>query len=409
MSTFLTAIENFIDAIQGEQAWVDELNEHSRRIAQLYSTATSGEISDSLGRFAGLLTNVPMVALGHVAITCGSLVERGGDPEIAGPPLLERLTHVNEAAADFYHRCRALAESDAEFIAQLRAEVAAYHGEEMNANSLTAAAVVDDYVTSYGWDKIGQRFGPTLFQEHPLSVLGHMAAEFFRLGLIAHLSRSKALRGKARLRREFLEQTLKADEAAASQPSFLATMLRVLDDEILLALHVEQRKGFEIRIAGLADNFQLHTLLAGTIIGPPVEGWVSGQAPSERAVAECRETPVGNGGGEAVTGAFNLWNWTGLQPDGRLPHGNTDASAHWIWNEGCPADIIPFEGRRVVLLGAPPFARHWRAGRIFNGMVGELAVERRLGEAEVADWLNRLSRAATPEARFPDSAVSLDR
>ena len=172
-------------------------------------------------------------------------------------------------------------------------------------------------------------------------------------------------------------------------------MLQVLDDEPLLVLHVEQRKGFDIRISGIANNFQLHTLLAGAIIGSPAKGMVTGEAPSKRAVAECRDSVVGHDGGDNVTGAFNLWNWVGLQPNGRLPDGQTERSGHWIWNEGCPADIIPFESRRVVLLGPPPYVRHWRAGRPFHAMVGELTVEHRLSEGEVADWLNRLRTRRT--------------
>jgi hypothetical protein len=162
-------------------------------------------------------------------------------------------------------------------------------------------------------------------------------------------------------------------------------------------LHVEQKKGFDVRISGISDNFQLHTLLAGALIGSPLRGWIKGQAPSGRAVAECRDARVDPQGGDNVTGAFNLWNWTGFQPGGSLPAGTgTDATAHWIWNEGCPADILPFEGRRVVLLGPPPFSRLWRAGRQFPGMTGELAVERKLDAATVSDWLHRLSDAPRP-------------
>jgi hypothetical protein len=297
-------------------------------------------------------------------------------------------------ATDFYHRCRALAESDADLIEEFRAEAAENAGEDVDVNSLTPAAIIDDHVANQEWQDLAQRFGPELFNTHPASVLGHMAESFFRLGLIAHLSRSKGLRRASRARPEFLEHTLKADEAASAHRSFLAIMLQVLDDELLLVLHVEQRKGFDIRIAGIADNFQLHTLLAGAIIGSPARGMVTGKAPSKRAVAECRDSAVGPDGGDNVHGAFNLWNWGGLQSDGRLPDGQTEGSDHWIWNEGCPADIVPFEGRRVVVLGPPPYERYWRAGRLFPGMVGELAVERPLKEADVENWLKRLTRAA---------------
>jgi len=44
-----------------------------------------------LRRLAGLFPNVPLVALGPVAISCGSLVEIGGGPAIAGPHLVDQL------------------------------------------------------------------------------------------------------------------------------------------------------------------------------------------------------------------------------------------------------------------------------------------------------------------------------
>ena len=176
--------------------------------------------------------------------------------------------------------------------------------------------------------------------------------------------------------------------------SFLGAMLQVLDDEPLLVLHVQQRKGFEIRISGIVDNFQLHTLLAGTLIDPAAEGMLTGAAPGALAVAQCRDAEVGDSGGEHVIGAFNLWNWGGMQADATLPDGLT-GQEHWIWGEGCPADIRRFEDRRVILLGPASYQRGWHAGRAFSGMRGELALERQLSDADVAAWLDRLGKAAS--------------
>ena len=316
-----------------------------------------------MGLFAALFPDVPLVALGLVAINCGSLVERGGDPAIAGPGLLERLPRINETAADFYNRCRTLAMADTQLIDELRTAMAADADGAEEQVELTPGEIIDSHVADEGWQRLAGKFGPVLFQEHPASVLGHMSDEFFRLGLIAHLSRSKSLRAAARLQSEFLAGTLRTDKVAGSHRSFLATMLQVLDDELLLVLHVEQKKGFEVRISGISDNFQLHTLLAGAIIGSPAQGWVDGEAPSSRAVAEYRDAQVDERGGDNVTGAFNLCNWTALQTDGSLPEGQgNDATAHWIWNEGCPAEIVPFEGLRVVLVGPAPYTRLWRRG-----------------------------------------------
>jgi hypothetical protein len=372
---------------------VEELNRQSHNVARHFDAATLDEINEALRRFAALFPNVPLVALGLVAINCGSLVERGGDPAIAGPGLLERLPRLNETAADFYNRCRALAAADESLIDELRAALAADDAEQ--ADELSPTEIIDKHVGSEGWQQLADRFGPVLYREHPASVLGHMSEELFRLGLIAHLSRSKSLRAAARSQPELLAGTLRCDEAASSHRSFLATMLQVLDGELLLVLHVPQRKGFDVRISGIADNFHLHTLLAGAIIGPPEEGWVEGEAPTPRAVAQCRDARIDRRGGDNVTGAFNLFNWTALQPDGSLPEGQGEgAAAHWIWNEGWPAEIVPFAGRRVVLLGPPPYTRYWRAGRQFQGMPGELAVEQILDASTVNDWLQRLMHAA---------------
>jgi hypothetical protein len=59
-----------------------------------------------------------------------------------------------------------------------------------------------------------------------------------------------------------------------------------------------------------------------------------------------------------------------------------------------PADIPPFEGTRVVLLGPPPYPRSWTAGRRFDAMPGDLRVERILALDEVRDLLGRIAAAA---------------
>jgi hypothetical protein len=392
MSKLLNAVQAFIDDINGQAAWVEELNARSREIAQHFKAAAPDEITEALRRLAALFPKVPLVALGLVAINCGSLVENGGDPEIVGAALLERLPRVIETAGDFYKRCRDLAMADQALTEDLRAGLAEAEEPE---KELTPAEMIDDHVAQAGWSKLASMFGPVLFKEHPSSVLGHMSEEFFRLGLIAHLSRSKSLRKAARSQAQLREGALALDDLEGAHRSFLAAMLHVLDDEALLVLHVEQKKGFDVRISGIADNFQLHTLLAGAIIGRPEDGWVEGEAPSKRAVAECRDAVIGRGGGDNVTGAFNLFNWQALQPDGTLPDGTTrEASEHWIWNEGWPAEIVPYEGRRVVLLGRPPYERYWRAGRQFFGMRGELTVEQVLDPATVESWLSRLARTS---------------
>jgi hypothetical protein len=389
MSLFLTAIDSFIEVVKLEDRLADELNAHTHALAKLYAQAELREFNTALHRLTALFPDIPLVALGQVSRVCGAMVEYGGDPAIAGPSLLDELTRVSVPAAAFYHRCRELAESDAALVEQLRLD-AVDNGADPD--ELTPAAIVGDHVNNIGWDDLAQLFGPLLYQTHSAFVLAYMAENNFRLGLIAHLSRSKPLRSAAWAQPRFLEHTRLVDEAAAYERCFLATILRVLDDEPLLVLHVGQRKGFEIRISGIADNFQLHTLLAGALIDPAADGMLAGVAPGALAVAQCRDAAVPDSGGDYVIGAFNLWNWAGMQADASLPDG-VKGSEQWIWGEGCPADIARFEHRRVVLLGPASYQRSWHAGRTFSGMAGELRIERQLSGAEVAAWLDRLSKA----------------
>lgn len=390
MTSFTTAIDSFINTIKRLQPSVDELNAHSRELATLYDQAGLRELTAALHRLASLMPDVPLVAKGHVSLACGALVERGGDPAIAGPILLDELPSVSDQATDFYHRCRRLAESDAGLVQQWRIDAIADGAES---DELTPAAIVEDHLSNMGWDELAARFGPLLFQTHPESVHGYMAENFFRLGLIAHLSRSKPLRSAARAQSKFLEHTRRADQAAGCEQSFLSTMLQVLDDEPLLVMHVEQRKGYAMRMSGIADNFQLQTLLGGALIDPAVGGKLPGKAPTALAVAQCRDVEAGESGGEHVIGAFNLWNWGAMRADASLPDGLSGLE-HWIWGEGCPADIARFEALRVILLGAPSYQQGWRAGRTFSGMAGELTIERQLSDDEVGAWLYRLSKAA---------------
>ena len=88
---------------------------------------------------------------------------------------------------------------------------------------------------------------------------------------------------------------------------FLTRMLQVLDDEELLVLSPEPRVGFRVRIRGIGDNFQLHTLLAGSIIGPAVV--------------------LGYPAIFAAVDALGYTGWVGCE---YRPRGDTDAGLKWL-------------------------------------------------------------------------------
>ncbi len=216
----------------------------------------------------------------------------------------------------------------------------------------------------------------------------------FSMAAVAMLSRSIEARKASRSRRA-LRAALDELGGQYGHAGLLWVMMQVLDDEPIVVLHPGEGKGFRVRISGLADNFQIHTLLADALIGQFPGRWLRGARPARAEVAAARDGAVREGG-PGAHGAFNLWTSRGLKADGTL-RDPMSGSSHWIWNEGVPADIPPFEGERVVLLGPPPYPRSWTAGRRFPSMVGDLRVERVLTRGEVRDLLGRITASVPAE------------
>jgi hypothetical protein len=103
--------------------------------------------------------------------------------------------------------------------------------------------------------------------------------------------------------------------------------------------------------------------------------------------------------GELVAGVWNLYNWPAINSDCSLATGQADTK-HWIWNEGTPADIAVFEGRRVILLGPAAYSRTWPAQRTFAAMKPDLRLESVLTPSEVQGWLEKMVKSlpSAPQA-----------
>ncbi|MDX3315258.1 hypothetical protein P1S61_40700 [Streptomyces sp. ME08-AFT2] len=148
----------------------------------------------------------------------------------------------------------------------------------------------------------------------------------------------------------------------------LAYALAILDDEPLVVLHRPTGTGFEVRIGGIGDNFQLHTLLAHVLVGG---GHVPGTAPTAESVRLAMDPEPAQGRTRAVaTGTFEL-----LAPDGER-----------IWNEGLPDDIPVVEGHRLLVLDEPIYQRSWNADRFFPMLPGAVELTRVLSADEVQTW-----------------------
>lgn len=372
MSAFPSAVGDLLARAADRGATARALYDAAVAVQRLLPDATVAELDDALHRMTESLPTLHRLAAAKVAITCGAVVERGGDPHIAGPGLVSLLPDVLGWTIRFHERCEEKARADGTIT-----------GENEDGDRPSPA-------------ELGKKYLNAVFADVPEAAWGYAAEEETTLAAIAHLARSKTLRKATEQRPELLELSDRLDGVFGSGRSFLTKMLLTLDDEPLLVLHPEQGKGYRLTASAIPDNFMLHTALMGHLLGDPAEGWIAAERIDLAAVRQAMRQ-LGDGSAPHMNGAFNLWNWTGVRADGTLPAPGS-ASEHWIWNEGVPADIAPFDGLRVVVLGPPPYSRGWPGGSIFGGLFPEVVVQEKLSADAVKEWMTKLASAPKPVA-----------
>ncbi|MEE1738479.1 hypothetical protein PUR49_18450 [Streptomyces sp. BE147] len=303
------------------------------RLQETFGQAREAELLDGGPRLAAVLAEVPPGPRAVVAVLAGACVERGADAVRCAPGVLAGLRTALTEAGRFAEAWAATGGGD------FPVPDGGEPGEEIVERAGFEAAV--------GWWTLPQ----------------------WEMAAAAMLNHSAVRRGPVE-RDELLRLLDAVERASGRRFTSLSYALLVKDDEPLIVLHRESGTGYALRISGIGDNFQLHTLLADALIGG---GHVPGRAPSAQEVAVCRDTP-----GQADTvGSFDL-----MAPDGSR-----------LWNEGTPADIPVVDGVRLLVLDSPSYERSWPAGRFFPGMRGDAVLERALAPEETARWFTYVSEA----------------
>ncbi|MER7492033.1 hypothetical protein ABT033_05175 [Streptomyces pharetrae] len=324
---FLEAVTGFETAVRAQDP--DRAERAFQELHRSFGDAGPHEVAQAAPRLAALLPEVPRGPRGTVAVIVGACVERGADPLACAPAVFAELAETLAAVGEF---CERWAQTGG--------------GEFPDPQDGEAGPAL--------FDRVGA--------EEALAWFSLPQWEMASVALLNHRQVRTALDGSLRTR--LLRALHAVREATGHDTKCLTYALLVLDDEPLVVLHRPTGTGYAMRMSGIGDNFQLHTLLADVLVGG---GQVPGRAPSAQEAAVCRDVP----GQVLTTGSFNL-----MTPGGE-----------WVWNEGTPSDIPVVDGVRLLVLDPPPYERSWPAGRFFPGMRGDLVLERVLDAAETRRWL----------------------
>ncbi|WP_411078769.1 hypothetical protein [Streptomyces sp. cmx-18-6] len=303
------------------------------RLQETFGQAKEAELLDAGPRLAAVLEHAPPGPRAVVAVLVGACVERGADAERCAPGVLAGLRTALEAAVAFAEAWEATGGG----------AFPAPDGGEPGDEAVERAG----FEATVGWWTLRQ------WEMAAVAMLNH-----------------PAVRGRAGDRGALLHLLTTVERASGAEFTYLAHALRVLDDEPLVVLHRTSGTGYALRLSGIGDNFQLHTLLADALIGG---GHVAGHAPSPQEVAVCRDTP----GQVDTVGSFDL-----TAPDGGS-----------IGNEGSPSGIPVVDGVRLLVLDEPSYRRSWPAGRFLPGMRGDVILERALEPEETRRWFAQVSPA----------------
>ncbi|MGW6913274.1 hypothetical protein ACWGB8_05540 [Kitasatospora sp. NPDC054939] len=297
-------------------------------------------------RLAGLLPQAPPFPRAHLAMMVGACVERGADPVACADQVLAGVRGALTGALR---------------LAERWAETG---GGELPDPERDEPGKVHDRIEDP--EHLDERHA-----HH--AVAGWWTLELWEMAALAVYTHA-AVRTSARESgvSEVLLELAERYAGVDRELKCLAYAAKALDDEPLLVLHRPSGTGYLLRMDGVTDNFQLHTLLADVLVGG---GHLPGDAPHPEVAALSRTEQLRPDHRPTATGAFNL-----VAPDGS-----------WIWNEGTPSDIPVVDGVRTLVLDPQPYERSWSAGRFIQQIPGDLRLERVL---EPQDAAARLAAAA---------------
>jgi hypothetical protein len=274
-----------------------------------------------------------------IALTCGSLVEMGGDPAMVFPHLLWELPKHLALAR------RAQGRKD-----------------------LPPGA---------------------LFDADRDAAKASVGLKYLLLATMTVICRKAEFRQALRANPE-VAANVEALRDAYPEADFVARVLALTDDLELIVLAPNEQKGFRVRLEAVASCAHLFTLLQAALIDG---GHLAGDPTDPEVIAAAT--------GEAMPALvlpdyarLHFQTWNGLNPDGTLSGLNL---ASWIGVEVSPADVPEFDGVPVVLVGPTVVgSRGWDSNffaNIHEALRSRAEVVEVLPREQAGAWLDRIRQA----------------
>jgi hypothetical protein len=239
--------------------------------------------------------------------------------------------------------------------------------------------------------------GPEISKKNPKGAQAWEALGSRCLAAVACLSRSSKLRKKEQASGAIVEATRGLDELV-EEVTFLAQIIKVIDDVPLLVIHPESRRGFRLVMNDCATNLEMYVLLMDAIVGDPDKGFLKGPRPDARSVRMLKDPDHAPKTTPTVKVPWHTVAWTGLGADGALPATVPDQPENWVWLEGVPSDIPLFEGERVILFQKPLMARTMEVEPAFEALYPRMKLKSKVSGPEVDRLLARMGKVAAKRA-----------
>ncbi|MBT2448884.1 hypothetical protein J7F03_17655 [Streptomyces sp. ISL-43] len=339
-----SAVESFDTAIAEHRI---QLLEAAYQDLAVLPKATLAEHSPELGpHLAGRLGEMPQWHAAVYAVFVGALVEWNADAVACARPVLDGLRESLERAVEF---------------AGLWQE---RHGDEVELPDPEGMPSPEQQ----------KAFGPDYGDVWHAPYFGWLTVHHWEKAAVAVLADPRVrarLDGPDRLGdRDALVELTQRLEPHIGDLQCAQRALLLLDDEPLLVLDRASGRAFRMRMGGIADNYQLQTLLAGVLIGG---GHLTGAAPSAEAFALSCDAPIDMDRLDALPQAVECFNFA--EPSGR-----------WIWSATTPSRIPVVDGVRRLVLDPPVFQHGYPAVRFLPRVPGRLVLEAVLEPAEAAPY-----------------------